>query len=167
MIEDSDDDQPLTAKLASKRKAIEKNAEKEAKAINASEAKSKKSTPKKAVKDESDDDVPLAGAKGKKRPSNGINGKTKTNGVKKEESDSDAPIRKKAKTAPSKANVKTEKATPAKKAPAKKAKKEVSEEPAEGEDEEEEYRWWDAPKKEDDSIKWTTLEHNGVLFPPP
>ncbi|KAK6948240.1 hypothetical protein Daesc_010004 [Daldinia eschscholtzii] len=167
MIEDSDDDQPLTAKLASKRKAIEKNAEKEAKAINASEAKSKKSTPKKAVKDESDDDVPLAGAKGKKRPSNGINGKAKTNGVKKEESDSDAPIRKKAKTAPSKANVKTEKATPAKKAPAKKAKKEVSEEPAEGEDEEEEYRWWDAPKKEDDSIKWTTLEHNGVLFPPP
>ncbi|OTB14360.1 hypothetical protein K445DRAFT_136952 [Daldinia sp. EC12] len=172
MIEDSDDDQPLTAKLASKRKAIEKNAEKEAKAINASEAKSKRSTPKKAVKDESDDDVPLAGAKGKKRSSNGINGKAKTNGVKKEESDSDAPIRKKAKTAPSKANVKTEKATPAKKAPAKKApakkaKKEVSEEPAEGEDEEEEYRWWDAPKKEDDSIKWTTLEHNGVLFPPP
>ncbi|KAI1802477.1 putative TOP1 protein [Daldinia bambusicola] len=168
MLEDSDDDQPLTAKLAAKRKAIEKNAEKDAKAIKASEAKSKKPTPKKAVKDESDDDVPLAGAKGKKRPSNGINGKGKTNGVKKEESDSDAPIRKKAKTAPSKANVKTEKSTPAKKAPAKKAKKEVSEEPAEGdEEEEEEYRWWDAPKKEDDSIKWTTLEHNGVLFPPP
>ncbi|KAI1465709.1 putative TOP1 protein [Daldinia caldariorum] len=167
-LEDSDDDQPLTAKLAAKRKAIEKNAEKDAKAIKASEAKSKKPTPKKAVKDESDDDVPLAGAKGRKRPSNGVNGKGKTNGVKKEESDSDAPIRKKAKTAPSKANVKTEKSTPAKKAPAKKAKKEVSEEPAEGdEEEEEEYRWWDAPKKEDDSIKWTTLEHNGVLFPPP
>ncbi|KAI8965886.1 hypothetical protein F5Y11DRAFT_311769 [Daldinia sp. FL1419] len=169
MLEDSDDDQPLNVKLANKRKAIEKNAERDAKAINASEAKAKKSAPKKAIKDESDDDVPLAGAKGKKRPSNGVNGKGKANGVKKEESDSDAPIRKKVKTAPGKANTRAEKSTPAKKAPAKKAKKEVSEEPGEGEgeDEEEEYRWWDAPKKEDDSIKWKTLEHNGVLFPPP
>ncbi|OTA69297.1 hypothetical protein K449DRAFT_90607 [Hypoxylon sp. EC38] len=164
VLEDSDDDQPLNAKFAAKKKAIEKNAEKEAKAL---QSKSKKPTPKKAVKDESDSDVPLAGAKGKKRPANGINGKGKVNGVKKEDSDSDAPIRKKAKTAPAKTKVKAEKSTPVKKAPAKKAKKEVSEEPGEGEDEEEEYRWWDAPKKEDDSIKWTTLEHNGVLFPPP
>ncbi|KAI1106649.1 hypothetical protein F4804DRAFT_300074 [Jackrogersella minutella] len=166
MIEDSDDDLPLNAKLASKRKAIEKNAEKEAKAIRANESKAKKPTPKKVVKDESDDDVPLAGPKGRKRPSNGVNGKGKANGVKQEDSDSDAPIRKKAKTAPSKTKAKAEKPTPAKKTPAKKAKKEVSEEPAEGDEDGEEYRWWDAPKKEDDSIKWTTLEHNGVLFPP-
>ncbi|KAI0102323.1 hypothetical protein F4776DRAFT_658112 [Hypoxylon sp. NC0597] len=164
VLEDSDDDQPLNAKFAAKKKAIEKNAEKEAKAL---QSKSKKPTPKKAVKDESDSDVPLAGAKGKKRAANGISGKGKVNGVKKEDSDSDAPIRKKAKTTPAKTKVKAEKPTPVKKAPAKKAKKEVSEEPGEGEDEEEEYRWWDAPKKEDDSIKWTTLEHNGVLFPPP
>ncbi|KAI1376260.1 hypothetical protein F4677DRAFT_86431 [Hypoxylon crocopeplum] len=168
MVDDSDDDMPLNAKLASKRKAIEKNAEKDAKAIRASEAKAKKPTPKKAVKDESSDDEPLAGAKGKKRPSNGITGKGKANGVKKEDSDSDAPIRKKAKTAPAKTKPRAEKPTPVKKAPAKKAKKEVSEEPGEGDDDEEaEYRWWDAPKKEDDSVKWTTLEHNGVLFPPP
>ncbi|KAI2613975.1 uncharacterized protein GGS25DRAFT_469870, partial [Hypoxylon fragiforme] len=171
IADDSDDDQPLNAKLASKKKAIEKNAEKEAKAIRASESKSKKPTPKKPVKDESDDDIPLAGAKGRKRPSNGVNGKSKTNGVKKEDSDSDLPIRKKVKTSAStstsKSKAKAEKPTPAKKAPAKKAKKEVSEEPGDGEDDEEaEYRWWDAPKKEDDSIKWTTLEHNGVLFPP-
>ncbi|KAI1774132.1 hypothetical protein F4818DRAFT_94532 [Hypoxylon cercidicola] len=176
MPEDSDDDMPLNAKLASKRKAIEKNAEKDAKAINASEAKAKESkakkpTPKKAIKDDSDDDVPLAGAKGKKRLSNGVNGKGKANGVKREDSDSDAPIRKKVKTAAStataKTKVKAEKSTPAKKTPAKKAKKQVSEEPSKSEDDEEaEYRWWDAPKKEDDSVKWTTLEHNGVLFPP-
>ncbi|KAI1765329.1 hypothetical protein GGR53DRAFT_490742 [Hypoxylon sp. FL1150] len=170
IAEDSDDDMPLNAKLAAKRKAIEKNAEKDAKAIRASESKAKKPTPRKVVKDDSDDDVPLAGAKGKKRLSNGVNGKGKANGVKKEEeSDSDVPIRKKAKTAASTAAVKTkgkaEKSTPAKKTPAKKAKKEVSEEP--DDDEEAEYRWWDAPKKEDDSVKWTTLEHNGVLFPPP
>ncbi|KAI0175771.1 hypothetical protein GGR52DRAFT_328644 [Hypoxylon sp. FL1284] len=172
VAEDSDDDMPLNVKLASKRAAIEKNAEKDAKAIRASESKAKKPTPKKAIKDDSDDDMPLAGAKGKKRLSNGVNGKGKANGVKQEDSDSDTPIRKKVKTAPStaaaKSKVKAEKPTPAKKAPAKKAKKEVSEEPPKSDDDEEaEYRWWDAPKKEDDSIKWTTLEHNGVLFPPP
>ena len=169
LLEDSDDDKPLNAKLAQKRKSIEKNAEKEAKAIRANESKQKKPTPKKAVKEESDDDAPLASAKGKKRVSNGAAGKSKSNGVKKEESDSDAPIRKKiktapAKTAPAKGKAKAESSTPAKKTPAKKVKEE-SADPDE-EDEEAEYRWWDAPKKEDDSIKWTTLEHNGVLFPP-
>ncbi|KAI5867053.1 hypothetical protein GGS23DRAFT_603175 [Durotheca rogersii] len=167
LLDDSDDDLPLNAKLAAKKKSIEKNAEKEAKAIRISESKLQKPTPKKAVKDDSDDDVPLAGAKGKKRASNGINGKAKTNGVKQADSDSDAPVRKKAKTVASKTKVKEEKSTPVKKAAAKKVKKEVSEEPAEGDEDGEEYRWWDAPKKEDNSIKWTTLEHNGVLFPPP
>ncbi|CCD23929.1 DNA topoisomerase 1 NDAI_0C02690 [Naumovozyma dairenensis CBS 421] len=33
-------------------------------------------------------------------------------------------------------------------------------------DEEEEYKWWEK-QNEDDSIKWTTLKHNGVLLPPP
>lgn len=47
--------------------------------------------------------------------------------------------------------------TPVKKGRAKKDDEEV----------EEVYRWWDAPKKEDDSIKWETLQHNGVVFPPP
>ncbi|KAI8389032.1 probable DNA topoisomerase 1 [Nakaseomyces glabratus] len=31
---------------------------------------------------------------------------------------------------------------------------------------EEDYKWWEEQDK-DDTIKWTTLEHNGVLFPPP
>lgn len=39
---------------------------------------------------------------------------------------------------------------------------------AKKEDEEEPFRWWDQEQlNEDDSIKWTALEHNGVLFPPP
>lgn len=30
------------------------------------------------------------------------------------------------------------------------------------------YRWWEAKEAEgDNSVKWTTLEHNGVIFPPP
>ncbi|ODQ68297.1 putative DNA topoisomerase [Nadsonia fulvescens var. elongata DSM 6958] len=34
------------------------------------------------------------------------------------------------------------------------------------EDEEEIFKWWEQDK-EDDTIKWTTLQHSGVLFPPP
>ncbi|KAH9908905.1 hypothetical protein F4778DRAFT_714550 [Xylariomycetidae sp. FL2044] len=155
---------PLNVKLAQKRKSIEKKAEKESKAIRANEAKAKKPAPKKAVKNESDsDDVPLSGAKGKKRTSNGVAAKGKVNGIKKEESDSDAPIRKKVKTATGKAKATT---APAKKPAAKKAKKEESEPLGDDAEEAEEYAWWDAPKKEDNSTKWETLEHNGVLFPP-
>lgn len=28
------------------------------------------------------------------------------------------------------------------------------------------YKWWEAQAEGDGSSKWTTLEHNGVLFPP-
>jgi DNA topoisomerase-1 len=88
-----------------------------------------------------------------KRKTNGTTSAKKSNGVK-VESDSDAPLKKKTKKANGKVKVED---SPAKKA---KGKKDDSEEA------EEIYRWWDAPKKEDDSIKWDTLEHNGVIFPP-
>ncbi|PPQ67244.1 hypothetical protein CVT25_005828 [Psilocybe cyanescens] len=47
--------------------------------------------------------------------------------------------------------------------PKGKKKQEKEEEP------EEVFRWWenDADPNGDGSIKWTTLEHNGVIFPPP
>lgn len=32
-------------------------------------------------------------------------------------------------------------------------------------DEEEKYKWWEN-EKNDDTIKWVSLKHNGVLFPP-
>jgi DNA topoisomerase-1 len=170
VLEDSDDDEPLGTKLAQKKASIEKSAAKEAKAL---QAKAKKPTPKKAVKEESDDE-PLS--KSRKRMSNGASAAAskKRNGVK-DESDSDAPIAKKAKKAApaTKAKPATKarpKATPTKKVttPAKmdSATPKESEEPGEGEEEEEENRWWDQPKKEDNSIKWTTLEHNGIEFPP-
>ncbi|KAM5351610.1 hypothetical protein ACJ41O_004333 [Fusarium nematophilum] len=146
----SDDDEPLNVRLAQKKASIEHKAEKEAKAIHAKD-RLKKATPRKVIKDESDDDVPLAKSSNRKRQSNGTAAKRKPNGVKKDESDSDAPIARKAKTvAPAKKDAKTESA--------KKTK--------ESGDDEEEFAWWLAPKKEDDSIKWKTLEHNGVLFPP-
>lgn len=157
--ETSDDEQPLGVKLAKKKAQIEKKAEKEAKAIRAKEAQAKKATPKatpkKPIKDESDDDIPLASSK--KRQSTSSASKRKSNGVKKEESDYDAPISKKGKA--SSAASKGKKAAPAKEV--KKAKsKEASEE------DEDEFEWWNAPKPEDDSIKWQSLEHNGVLFAP-
>lgn len=53
--------------------------------------------------------------------------------------------------------------------PAKKEKKvKESDDPSENdndEDAEEEYKWWEQ-KEHDGSVKWTTLEHAGVLFPP-
>ena len=37
--------------------------------------------------------------------------------------------------------------------------------PKKDEEEEEEYKWW-LEENRDDTIKWNSLEHNGVLFPP-
>jgi DNA topoisomerase-1 len=151
----SEDDEPLTAKLAKQKASIEKKAEKEAKEIRAKESKAKKPAPKKVVKKEetdSEEDI-----KPKKRKSVSTASAKKTNGVKKVESDSDTPLLKKASTKKASSKAKAEDASPMKKG---KSKKDDSEEA------EEVYRWWDAPKKEDDSIKWETLQHNGVVFPP-
>lgn len=151
--DDSSDDEPLNVKLAKEKAHIEKEAAKQSKALV---AKDKKASAKKRVKDESEseDEKP----KKVKRKSNGTSAK-KSNGIKKEESDSDAPLVKKTTSKKVNGKVKAEISTPVKKG---KPKKDASEEA----EEEEEYRWWDAPKKEDDSIKWTTLQHNGVVFPP-
>ncbi|RAL66190.1 hypothetical protein DID88_005862 [Monilinia fructigena] len=150
--ESSSDDEPLTARLSKEKASIEKHAEKEAKAIRAKKAVSKKAV----KKEESDSD---ADAAPKRRKPNGAapakSSVKKTNGVKKEESDSDAPLAKKAAAKKTNGKVKPEPDT--KKG---KSKKDESEEA------DEVYRWWDAPKKEDDSIKWETLQHNGVVFPP-
>jgi len=92
----------------------------------------------------------------------------KTNGVKKEESDDDKPLSKKVAPAKrTKAAVKSESTTPV---PTKRGKKAVKEESPDDkdaeEDDEEEYKWWEDPSKSDGTKKWTTLEHNGVVFPP-
>lgn len=154
--ESSDSDTPLTSKLVKEKEAIEKAAEKEAKNIrNKEKAASSKRKPK--DESDSDDDIPLA--RKKKQPT-----KRASNGVKKVESDSDVPLKKKIQ--PKKTKVKAEPATPAKKSKGKE-KAEPTEEDQQAEDEEEEYRWWENPFKGDGTKKWTTLEHNGVVFPPP
>ena len=88
----------------------------------------------------------------------------KANGVKKEDSSDDVPLSKKVPAKKAK-SVKSEPSTPAKKAKGKAAVK-TEEDDAE-EEAEEEYRWWQDPTKGDGTVKWQTLQHNGVIFPPP
>ncbi|EGE00362.1 topoisomerase I [Trichophyton tonsurans CBS 112818] len=139
-------------RLVAEKADIEKSAEKEAQSLRQLDrqaAAKKKEAAKSAAKP----------TKAKAATTNGK--KSQTNGIKKSESsDEDVPL---ARKAPAKKAA----ATPAKKSkPA--AKKEPSEEAeAEEEEAEEEYRWWEDPSKGDGTIKWTTLEHNGVVFPPP
>ncbi|KAF2459820.1 DNA topoisomerase I [Lineolata rhizophorae] len=159
--EDSDSDVPLTTKLVKEKEKIDKAAEKQAAALNAKDKKAT-GTKRKAAKPtmSSDDEAPLA----KKKPTAG---KRQSNGVKNAKSDDDVPLSKvPAKKGKGKPDVKSESATPVKKGKAVK-KEEKTEEDMQAEAEEEEYRWWEDPTKGDGTIKWTTLEHNGVIFPPP
>lgn len=164
--EDSDDDVPLGQKLQKEKAKIEKKADQEAKQLRANE-KSAEARRKFKAEESSDDDVSLVKKKNKAAPpvKKEVNGTSsaKKKVKKAESSDDDVPLVKK--SAPKK--VKKEEPAPS---PAKgkgKAKaKEVKKEEDDDEEEEEEYRWWEDPTKGDGTIKWTTLEHNGVVFPP-
>lgn len=48
------------------------------------------------------------------------------------------------------------------------AKKETKPKVESDDDEEEDdtYRWWEVAEDQDGTVRWNTLEHNGVLFPP-
>ncbi|KAF2277425.1 uncharacterized protein EI97DRAFT_432302 [Westerdykella ornata] len=152
----SDDDVPLTKKLVKEKIAIEKAAEKEAQHLRKEKAAAARKRKPKA-ESESEDEKPLAK---KKQPAK----KKGANGVKKNESESDEPIKVKA-TAKKTTKTKAQPSTPATKGKSK-AKQEQTEEDREAEEEEEQYRWWEAPTQHDGTKKWTTLEHNGVVFPP-
>lgn len=137
--EDEDSDTPLTKKLVDQKEDIMKAAEKTAKVIKKEKAKEINNPVKK----------PAA----KK--------------VKKEESSDDEPLSKKAQPASKAKKVKPEASAPVKaKSKAKAVKKEETEEP-EDEDGEGETNWWDNPMKGDGENKWETLQHSGVVFPPP
>ena len=168
--ESEDSDTPLGEKLAKKKVQIEKRAEKEAKDIRKEEKKAEKAPPKKKQKKvDSDDAEPMA--KKKQRQSNGSPASVKktkkeSNGVKREDSDDDVPLARK--TPAKKAKAETQKSNPVKAESKGKGKKiELTKEDQEAEDEEEQYRWWENLGNGDGTIKWTTLEHAGVVFPPP
>jgi DNA topoisomerase-1 len=110
----------------------------------------KLSAQKKKIEAKAKADAPAARkAAAAKKESKPAVAKKQANGVKKEQADKSSVKKVQAETA------------------AKKGKGKVKAESAEAEDEEDEYRWWEDPSKGDGTKKWTTLEHNGVVFPPP
>lgn len=137
----SDSDEPL-GKLKKQKVKIEKAAEKEAKAIRADEKK--------------------------KQLEKRNNSKPQKKRIKQELSDDeDAPLSSK-KPVAKKAKV-TAVDRPVKDKGKGKAKVKKEEEEVEGEggEEEDENQWWNNPMHNDGTNKWTVLEHNGVIFPPP
>ncbi|KAK6342643.1 DNA topoisomerase 1 [Orbilia javanica] len=162
---EDDDDVPLQ-KLAKDKKNTEKPTPKAAKATpkgkQAAKATPKtQSATKRKPKDEtpsdaSDSDIPIA--KQRKTAS-----AKKSKAVKNEE-DSEEPTPAKAK----KGKGKAEAPAPKKAAKGKAKKEEEAEEGAspDGEEQTDEYKWWLA-EQNDGNQKWETLQHSGVMFPPP
>lgn len=170
--EDDDSDTPLGAKLAKQKATIEKRAEKEAKELRNEEKGSTTKSQKRPEKGIDGSDDQAVKKKQKKQQPNGSSPaasrkKRLSNNVKKEESDDDV---KPARKTPSKKQAETATKVPstsAKKGKGKTVKLEETEQDREAQEEEEEYNWWDDPTKGDGTTKWTTLEHAGVVFPPP
>jgi DNA topoisomerase-1 len=159
LADESDDDYHVANKLAKEKAKIEKKAETHAKEARKQEKKTSAATPnsaskgkKRTVDSESEDAKPAK--KNNKKAIETPAKKGASNGIKKDSA--------KKSTTPSKTNG-VSKTVPAKgKA---KAAKEESPEEGEGEEEEEEFKWWEAVQG-DGTQKWTTLRHEGVMFPP-
>lgn len=162
---ESDDDVPLGKKLQREKQKIEREAEKKAKEIRSGATADAKKKAKKV--DTDSDDEPLTKKVKKSTPAkrevNGSAKKASTTRIK-DESDDDKALSKK--TAVSKAKKATNTAIAIKQGKGTIKKTQKTEEDEEAEAEEEEYRWWEDPTKGDGTIKWSTLEHNGVVFPP-
>ncbi|KAF3905540.1 hypothetical protein AA313_de0203804 [Arthrobotrys entomopaga] len=133
-----DDDIPLQ-KLSKEKKNIEKAA--------AKQASKEKSTPKGKAAEKA---TPKTKSATKRKPKQESAS---------EASDSDVPIAKQRKTAPAKK-------TKAAKGKAKVKDEEEASSPEGDEEADEEYKWWEA-EQNDGGQKWETLQHAGVMFPPP
>lgn len=139
---------------------------------------------KKKIKEESgnydaslDDDKPII----PKKPTLSRKRKIKAKSEAEASSDDDKPILKKPPPKSQAKRVKEECASssdiPNPKKRATKAKEEATGTPVkakgkkkekkEEEEQEEVFRWWEADGSGDGTVKWQTLEHNGVIFPPP
>ncbi|KAF5354918.1 hypothetical protein D9756_005325 [Leucocoprinus leucothites] len=172
----SDDDIPLASSPAKPTKSKKQNGN----ATSSQARVANKKPPKKKVKQESDaavsssdDEKPLVA---KKAPRKG--GKVKEESLVDGASGDSKPV---AKKAPVKGRAKTVKEEPSDSETQKprkrgKAKKEEDSEgsPVKGkgkkkkdEEEKEIFKWWEQDPNGDGSVKWTTLEHYGVIFPPP
>lgn len=169
--ESEESDVPLQEKLAKEKAGIEQRAAKEAKAIRKEEAKAPAKKRSKKLDSDDDDEQPLVKKKAGKAQTNGASkatpkGARAAKAVKKEDSDDDKPLSKSS-SAKKQKDTNGAQSKVKKEIKDKSMKKEETEQDQEAEDEEEEYRWWEDPTKGDGTTKWTTLEHAGVVFPPP
>lgn len=148
---------PKAKKNGRSKKVIASDSDSDAPIAKSSAIKAKKA--KKAAPPESDsDEVPLV-TKVKKGKLNGkasISKKPKA--APKEESDVDLPV------TPKKARKRKVSEVDTKSPSTPKSKKSKAEDE---DDEEENFKWWENDQLGDGTSKWTTLEHNGVLFAPP
>ncbi|GMM34647.1 DNA topoisomerase 1 [Saccharomycopsis crataegensis] len=118
---------------------------------NASKKTPKKSSKRPKIEDSSDDEEKVLPKKKAKKPATT---KKKTAG-----SSSSTKVKKEPKVKKeTKAKIEETKSS-------KKLKKEDSNDEPGEEGEEDEYKWWENEDMNDE-IKWNTLEHNGVMFPP-
>jgi DNA topoisomerase-1 len=100
------------------------------------------------------------------------NSNDKANGSSVSKRDGESKSSKSKKESKSKQESKSKKETKPKKEPKpKKGRKPKDEDDSKAKSEEPEedelFRWWEVDNDNDGSMKWTTLEHNGVLLPPP
>ncbi|KAK4684184.1 DNA topoisomerase I, partial [Tremellales sp. Uapishka_1] len=159
---DSEDDKPLSKKTNGNGNGngnAVANGNGNGKAKAKRKAKATSDTESSTLSPSSEEDKPLAKKKAPtKRKSTSLTPKPKAKAavkVKKEiksESEDEVPLAKKG----AKANAKDEKSK------VKKERKVKAEE-----DDEDKYKWWEQNENDDGSTKWTTLEHQAVLFPPP
>ena len=181
----SEDDTPLASSpMKPNGKSIVKQGSSGTDAQNDEDVPSKRrisngKPPRKKIKEEDDDDdddepiLPAKSSAGRKRKA-----RTKSE----PDSEADVPLQK----TPRRKNVKEEEDnTPETEAPKEKKRKTKGKtEETEGasptkakgkkkeeeEEEEEVFKWWENeadPNGDDGTVKWQTLEHNGVIFPPP
>ncbi|KAL0245764.1 hypothetical protein I308_104900 [Cryptococcus tetragattii IND107] len=160
---ESDDDQPLAKKVngsaAPKRQTKKPESPRRELSEESSEdekplAKTARRAPAKKVKSESENSEEEQPFAKKQAP---VKRALVKKAIKKEPSESEEDEKPLAKKARAKA-----KATPVKEERGKRTKQEKEEE-----EEEEKYKWWEEDALGDGSSKWTVLEHNAVLFPPP
>ena len=186
---DSEDDKPIAAKKQQQPKKAPAAA-----AAAKANGKKKSAPPKKSNKSaedsSSEDDAPLsslastsrrASAPQKRMKEESSDDDDESEEEEEEESEEDIkpkkgkkkapPPAKKAKTAPAKRATpvatkpkKEDSVTPAKPAKGKQKEKEGSNDNANDDEDEDQYKWW--LQQQDSSKKWSTLEHNGVMFPP-
>ncbi|KAF7361856.1 DNA topoisomerase I [Mycena venus] len=154
----ADDDAPNRKRAAGSKKPAKKKMKQETPATSGSDddepiAAKKSSAPRKRKMKiesdaDSDDDKPIAKKAAAKKP--------RASKVK-QEAGSDDEISKAKKPSGKKKKEEDGDGSPVKKGRKKK----------EEDEEEAVFRWWEENANGDGSVKWETLEHNGVIFPPP